>query len=145
MDLKNLNWKKFLPGSLGGTAVILGATGLAVAYAASLVAAKAALVYYGVKGVVWACGIAGTFFWNKIWKNTCTQDSVPPADNIPVPTNQNSLSRQKERTNELEMSNSKEVTNEKPKKRLWIKAPKLISRWRSKNRQQGRENYHDAA
>lgn len=82
-----LNWKNFLLGSVVGTAFILAVTGVAKAYAAACFAAEADLVYYGVQGIVWACGIGVVLLWIKIWKNASKQDRVPPAVTSPVSTN----------------------------------------------------------
>lgn len=79
----DLNWKKFLLGSVVGTAFILAVTGVAKAYAASYVAAEAPIVYYGVQGVVWVCGIGGVLGWNKIWKKASTQESESTAVDSP--------------------------------------------------------------
>lgn len=87
-----LNWKKFLLGSVVGTAFILAVTGVAKTYAAACVAAEAAVVYYGVQVVVWACGIGVVIWWNKTWKNASKQDRESTAVDSPVPSNQNSLS-----------------------------------------------------
>ena len=87
-----LNWKKFLLGSVVGTAFILAVTGVAKTYVASLFAAECALVYYGVQGIVWACGIGVVLLWIKKWKKASKQDRESTAVDPPVPSNQNSLS-----------------------------------------------------
>ena len=129
-----MNWKKILIKTLG-TAAVVGLAALAGVYASALLIAKADILTWAAEAGIALLGCWGV---KQVWKSSPKLAKQPSEVGL-VPTCTANNTKQKE--NQHERGN---LQIERPKKRLGIRAPKLIAKWRARRAQQ-KENYRDAA
>ena len=129
-----MNWKKFLT----GTAIIGGLAAGGILYAPLILAAEADIVILAAELAIGALGLWGV---KKVWDNSW---STPPSAVMEAAPKKGIQPQQKFKTKQNEKTRTKERTKGRSPRR-WVKAPRIISRWRSKTKGAEKTNYRDAA
>ena len=128
-----MNWKKILIRTVG-TAAVVGLATVGGIYASALLIAKADIITWAAEAGIAFLGWLGV---KKVWEGSkdVKEASEPRKGSIC------SGNATKENENQHERG---ELQVERPKKRLGIRTPKLIAKWRAR-RAQKKQNYRDAA
>ena len=128
-----MNWKKFLI----ETTVVGVATTAGLLYAPAFLAAEAGAVILGAKVGIGALGVWGlTKAWKDLWNEAPQKTVVVQTEVQP---------QQQNKTQQKEHQREQHIQKRERSPRRWIKAPRLLSKWRTKTGRVENTNYRDAA